>query len=363
MKTLFSDFKSPIFLLALLISYSQVNAQHKSDSTKKAVRFAGLPIITYNRTQGIYLGAMTSAFYKVNNNDTISPPSSTALVGLYTQEKSWMFGGMQQLYLNEDTWRIRFAGVRGNINFQFYNGDTEANTGGFENYSNDIVMVQTQVQRKIWNRIYGGVFAEYNNTKTYFTSQGDSLDERNMSNLGYIFSMDTRDNVYFPTKGVYANFKHQFYRDWLGTTNNFVRFKVNLNKFFDLLKDQRHILVARANLEIATGDVPFQGQGIVGMEDIRGYSEGKYRANQIYAIQSEYRWMFNNSRFGMVGFFGIASAVESFSDIFNSTLLPGGGAGIRYRMIPAMKINIGIDVGFGKDDYSLSFKIGESFAR
>jgi len=65
----------------------------------------------------------------------------------------------------------------------------------------------------------------------------------------------------------------------------------------------------------------------------------------------------------MVGFLGIASAVESFSDIFNTALLPGGGVGVRYRMIPAMKINIGIDVGFGKDDYSLSFKIGESFAR
>jgi hemolysin activation/secretion protein len=159
------------------------------------------------------------------------------------------------------------------------------------------------------------------------------------------------------------NFKNRFYRDWVGSDNNFERYEINYNQFFDLLNDQRHILIARVNLNLASGNVPFQGQGIVGGDDIRGYSQGKYRGNQIYALQSEYRWMFNRSRFGMVGFVGIASAVESFSDIFKSTLLPGAGAGFRYQIIPAMKINIGVDVGFGKDDYSLTFRIGESFGR
>ena len=116
-------------------------------------------------------------------------------------------------------------------------------------------------------------------------------------------------------------------------------------------------------MAVATGNVPFQGQGVVGRDDIRGYSQGQFRGNQVYALQSEYRWRFNNSRFGMVGFAGVASAVENFSDIFNSALLPGIGAGLRFQLIPALKINIGVDVGFGKNDYSLTFRIGEAFAR
>jgi outer membrane protein assembly factor BamA len=306
---------------------------------------------------------MTSAFYHVNKKDTLSPASSTGLFGIYTQEGSWMFGASQQFYLKEDKWRIRVGGAIGRVNFQFFNGDPESNVGTFEDYSNEAVYGVAQVQRKIWKRIYGGLYTEYNHTKTYFTSQGDSLDQRNMGNIGYVLSQDTRNDVYYPSSGTFVNFKHQFYRDWYGSDNNFIRIKVNYNRFFDLLKDQRHILIARANFEIASGDVPFQGQGVVGQDDIRGYSQGKYRANQIYTVQSEYRWMFNHSRFGMVGFLGVASAVETFSDIFHTTLLPGGGAGIRYRIIPAMKMNIGIDVGFGKDDYSLAFRIGESFSR
>ena len=352
-----------ILIASLFFSSINLNAQLKNDSTKKPVKIAAIPIINYNRTQGIYLGATISAFYTVNKKDTISPASSTGLVGLYTQEKSWAFGVMQQFYLKEDTWRVRAIAFRGNVNFQFFNGDADANVGSFENYSSESYMMIGQVQRKIWKRLYGGFYAEYNSNKTYFTSQGDSLDTRKMSNIGYIFSQDSRDNVYFPTKGIFMNFKNQFYRDWTGSDDNFTRFKVNYNQFFDLLKDQRHILVARMNLEIATGNVPFQGQAIVGMEDIRGYSEGKYRGNQLYTLQSEYRWMFNDSRFGMVGFLGVATAVESVSDIFNTSLLPGVGAGLRFRLIPSLKVNVGADVGFGKDDYSLTFRIGEAFGR
>jgi hypothetical protein len=32
-------------------------------------------------------------------------------------------------------------------------------------------------------------------------------------------------------------------------------------------------------------------------------------------------------------------------------------------MLPSEKVNIGIDGGIGKDDYSITFRIGESFGR
>ncbi len=358
-------FKVTVLFFVVFVSCTNVHAQFKPDSTKKekAVNFAAIPMINYNRTQGIIVGAMTQAYYKVNKNDTLSPASSTGLVGIYTAEKTWLAGIGQQLYFKQDTWRMRAFLVKGDANFQYFNGDANNNAGHYVDYSNDVEMVMGQMQRKIWKRIYAGFYGEYNNTQTYFSAEADSVDERKLSNIGYVISQDSRDDIQFPTKGIFMNFKSQFYRDWTGSDNDFDRYQINYTQFFDLLKDKRHILVARASLDIATGDVPFQAQGIVGRDDLRGYSQGQFRGNQVYAIQSEYRWMFNNSRFGMVGFLGIASAVESFSDIFHTNLLPGGGAGVRYRMIPSMKINIGVDVGFGKDDYSLTFRIGETFGR
>jgi outer membrane protein assembly factor BamA len=357
------DTKLFVTFIAFFLFGLVVNGQLRNKPLNKPLRIAAIPMINYNRTQGVIVGVIAQGYYKINKNDTVSPASSTGLMGFYTAQKTWVAGIGEQLYLNEDKWRIRAFLFKGNVNYQYFNEDANNNAGQYEDYSNDVVMAFGQIQRKVWRRIYAGLYGEYNNTKTYFNSHGDSLDERNLSNLGYVISNDARNDVQFPTKGIFVNFKNQFYRKWTGSDNDFIRYQVNYNQFFDLLKDQRHILVARVNMEIATGDVPFQGQAIVGRDDLRGYSQGKYRGNQVYALQSEYRWMFNNSKFGMVGFAGVASAVETFSDIFKSELLPGAGAGLRFRLIPSLKINIGVDVGFGKDDYSITFRIGEAFAR
>jgi len=168
--------------------------------------------------------------------------------------------------------------------------------------------------------------------------------------------------VNYPVHGIFFNFKNQFYRDWVGSDHKYTRYIINYNQFFDLAKNEKHILAVRANFDIATGDVPFEGQSVVGSDDIRGYSQGMYRGNQVYSVQSEYRWNFYK-KWGMVGFAGIASAVENAGDIFHSPLLPGIGAGIRFRMIPSEKVNVGIDGAIGKNDYSITFRIGEAFAR
>ena len=71
------------FLTVFLFYVTDINAQFKKDSTYKAFRVAAMPMINYNRTQGIIVGAMTQVYYKVNKSDTISPASSTGIIGIY----------------------------------------------------------------------------------------------------------------------------------------------------------------------------------------------------------------------------------------------------------------------------------------
>ena len=49
--------------------------------------------------------------------------------------------------------------------------------------------------------------------------------------------------------------------------------------------------------------------------------------------------------------------------MFDSEVLPGVGLGLRYLMIEKERINIGVDVATGKDDWGIYFRIGESFGR
>jgi outer membrane protein assembly factor BamA len=354
-----------LLFLLLLIPFVFVNGQKLPPIEKKQKpRIAAIPMINYNRTQGVVAGAFVSGFYKINKKDTISPSSSTGLMGMYTQEKSHMLFAFSRFYFAEDRWRITAAAGTMDINFQFYLEDPALSGGNFYDYSTKMNLVVLQLQRNIFKRLYFGPTGSFIKSTTTFGFPGvsgeDSVMQSNLNNVGYIISNDTRDHVQYPTRGMFLNFKNQFYRSWAGSDYKFERYLVTYNQFFKLKETQ--ILAVRASLNIAAGNVPFEGQSVVGGDDIRGYSQGKYRNDQVYALQAEYRWNFYK-RWGLVAFAGVASAVAKLSDIPDNDLLPGVGAGLRFKMLPSEKINIGIDYGKGKDDYSITFRIGEAFGR
>jgi hypothetical protein len=63
----------------------------------------------------------------------------------------------------------------------------------------------------------------------------------------------------------------------------------------------------------------------------------------------------------MVAFAGFGFAADRIGDIRFEDILPGGGAGIRFKMVRSEDINIGVDVAFGKQDWGLYFRVGEAF--
>jgi hemolysin activation/secretion protein len=362
--------KSLFLFLSLFFSYTVVLGQDSTatkTSRKQRSGLAAIPMINYNRTQGFVAGALVSYFYKINKKDTISPSSSTGLIGIYTEQKSYALLTYSQLYFAEDRWRVQAAIGTMDINFQFYYENPMTSVGNFYDYSTKANIISLQVQRNIFKRVYLGPLASFvKSTTTYGfpNEQGnDSVSVSSLNNLGYIISNDTRDHVQYPTRGMFMMFKNQFYRNWVGSDYAFERYHVTFNQFTKLNpKNDKHVLAMRASFNIASGTVPFEGQTVVGGDDIRGYSQGRYRNDQVYTLQAEYRWNFYK-RFGIVAFAGLASAVKHIGDIPDNDLLLGVGGGLRFKMLPSEKINIGIDGAKGKDDYSITFRIGESFSR
>ena len=367
----FFQFRPPAIALVIVVtilsglSSHPVSAQEQIEEDTKNVKWAGIPYFNYNNTIGFTFGALGRAFYSANRADTISPSSSTGIFGMYTTNKTYFAFAFQQLYLDEDNWRMKFAAGLGNLNFQYWQ-TLPVSEGVFIGFGTNSTFAMAQVERRIYDKLYGGINAFYINAKTEFDLPEwvpDSLvqEEVNLNNVGYVLNYDKRENQFNPRGGFNIEFKHGFYRDWLNSDYNFQKFEFTYNHFFRI-RNNNNILVTRVNAKISTGNVPFQGQNVVGQDDIRGYSSGKYRNNQVYAIQTEYRWRFYK-KWGMVGFVGMASAVDTMADIPDEDLLPGVGLGLRYMMIEKERINIGIDIATGKDDWGLYFRIGESFMR
>ena len=353
-----------LFILLFVTTTSFSQKKEKKDKEERNFKFAGIPMIGYNRTVEFSFGLLLNGYYKVNRNDTISPSSSTSLIGMYTTNKSYFGAVVQQFYFKEDKWRLKLIGGFGNANLQVYHQFDQA--GQYIDYTTLISILSLDAKRRIYKKLYVGLNGSLMNANTTFDISNPEtgeqvVDEQVLNNGGVNLLWDSRDNVNYPIKGLHVFLNSYFYEKWMGNDSSFMQIEFSYN-FYMNFKSERRVLLLRYYSKSSFGEVPFQGQNVVRGDDIRGYSQGKYRDNQIYTYQAEYRHRFKN-RFGFVAFAGIAAAVPDMLSLLNTTYLPGIGVGARFMLIEKEKINMGIDVAVGRDDWSLTFRIGEAFSR
>ena len=350
------DAAGSIFLLFLFLVASPCFAQQDSTVSTKP-KFAAIPLVGYDNSQGVALGLFTSAFYHLNSNDVISPPSQSGIAARFTGNGSKLAVIFSQWYLQEDTYRITAAAGLGNSNFQVYAHPLPGDW--FIPFSTDFRMALLRVQRQWFPNFYFGAGFVYSYAETVFEVPNLPDDftttKGTYNNISILASFDNRNNVYAPSSGWFIDLNTMLFPTFIGSDNTFTKVKFIANNYHSITED--NILAFRATAEAAVGDVPFQAQTVVGNNDIRGYTNGKFRGDQVYTAQAEWRYFFT-PKVGTVAFFG-AAVVNDEGEF--SELLPGIGAGARYRVIPEMNINIGIDIAKGKEDWGLYFRISEAF--
>jgi len=357
-------------IIILLIGFSfcyvtDVNSQgmpssgssSSPDLEEKRISFVPVPYLNYSRTLGFTFGAIPMAMYKVNPNDTVSPASITGLLGMFTTNDSWYTMFFQRLYLKEDDWRVTAAGGTGSVNFKFY---LDAPISGFINYNTQSDFLFFEVQRRLYKDLYVGINYIYTKFNTQFElDEVPEFEPTTLHGLGFKLAYDHRDDVYYPRNGMLSEADFTTYPEFL--KNSFISNKIEIkhNQYFSMRND-KDVIAGRLYGGFGVGDLSFEQQFIVGRQDIRGYTQGKYRGDQLLALQGEYRWNFHQ-KISAVGFAGIATVSGSNNEEDNGIFLPGVGTGIRYNIVPKYHMNAGIDVAVGKDDWGVYFKIGEAF--
>ncbi|KIQ14447.1 membrane protein [Flavobacterium sp. MEB061] len=348
-----------LFFLFCLLASAQ-NKQIDSATTPapaKNIDFNVMPYINYNRTLDFMFGAIPMMMYKIDKTDTISPKSLSGLSGVYTTNKSYFISLFNKFYFKEDKWRAQLFFVTGDHNSQFYMDDLEA--PDFYDYGTKTTIVNTSLQRKIIKSLYLGIGYSYAHYNTKYEDDVQPASITHTNGLQLITLYDTRNAVYYPTKGDKIRLRWITYPEWFGNDVNANKILTEYNKYFPM-RSGTDVLAARFSGKFGLGNIAFEQQVTIGGEDIRGYSEGKYRGDGLIALQSEYRYNFNK-KMGLVGFAGIATIYGSDTADFNWNIYPGAGVGYRYRAFKTEKFNVGLDAAVGKGDWGIYFRIGEAF--
>ncbi len=334
----------------------QETAPHKDTTAaakKSRIGVTGMPSLSFDQSSGAGFGGMGMMFFPIGNKPG-TPPSRVGVAAQIATDKSWYAFGFAQLYLFNDRLRLSVLGGYRNSHFQTWVDTGDGSTAEIPYDSKGpIVLLATLV--RVAGKLYIGPTAHLMRMEVKFEPEGqDPYYQTSRSNsLGAAVVWDSKDNPYNPSKGVTANLRFSANPSWMGNDSTFNKLMFLTNYYHRF--NSKMVLASRVTANAGLGHVPFSSQSYVGNTDLRGYTKGEYRGNQVYTIQSELRWNFYR-RWGCVGFFGLAMTVDPVSK-----LLPGGGGGIRFKILRKYDINAGVDAAGGRHDWGVYFRLTEAF--
>lgn len=180
-----------------------------------------------------------------------------------------------------------------------------------------------------------------------------------VNGIGLAALFDTRDNIYSPVRGWYADVSSMVYRQVLGSQFTFTNYTVDIRRYKSLAPHTVLALQGFANLNV--GEVPFKLAATLGGPYLlRGYYNGRYRDNNALAFQAEVRQRLIG-RLGGVVFASAGNVANVLSEFSPTEWKVAGGAGLRYLISRKEHLNLRFDVAVGQQTHGIYVNISEAF--
>ena len=352
---------------------NQGNAQPsniESDRKQKHGEFVFAPIPMHSPAIGAGLELGVGYIFKLNQDDKVSPPSAIGAGALFTSNGTRGGALGVKLYLKEDLYRVTLAGGRARVNYDFFGtGIIAGNEGRFIPLTSRGTAIFGEMLRRVKGKIYVGGRVQYRQLSIAIRPQdGDSegrpgideveLDARTVA-LGLKTTRDTRNDTFYPTRGSLFEFTSDFFDQAWGSRFEYQVYKTDFNRYVTLAP--RHVFAYRAMGCAANGRVPFYDLCLYGaMNDLRGYTAGRYQDRRMFATQAEYRVELPK-RFGLVAFGGFGGVARHLNEFRMDQLLPAAGAGGRFRLTKESHVNFRVDFAVGRNGHTVTIGVGEAF--
>lgn len=289
------------------------------------------------------------------------PPSISALFGFYTENDTWMAGGVHFGVWNNDNIRYTGALATGSINMKFYGLGVTGDRGIDFNIEPNILYqgIKLRLNR---SRFFAGINYLLIDTKSQFDGSqllpglvidSGSRDAAVILTLDY----DSRDTIFTPASGFIAAIEGSFFRKTVGSDTDFEKYKAKVFHF-STLSDQ-FVLGLRGELETVNGgalDIPYYHYPFV---DLRGIPVMRYQGESVAVGEAELRWNFT-PRWSVVGFGGVGRTTDTnISD--TSDTVYSKGAGLRYFIARRFGAHVGFDIAKGPEDTAFYLQFGHAW--
>ena len=330
------------------------------------ILIAPLPMINPTLDNGLAL--VGGYLYRLDRTDQVTPPSLTVVGGFATSNDSWGGAFLQKLHLRRDRVRILGVAAYADVNYDYYGIGQDAGNAGRSielNQKGPVAVVDTLV--RVAPQWYAG--GRYQILDMRVFTPGLSVDggptipaadaTLRTAALGPRAQFDSRDNPFYPRRGIHFDVVASFYGEAVGGRRKYQSYQAFVSHFVSA--GERDVIAWHTVVCGVYGSVPFYDICALGKSsDLRGYQLGQYRDDRMIAAQAEWRreiWW----RFGGVLFAGVGEVSPEFSRVSWNDLLPSGGVGVRLTLAKQNHVNLRVDYAWGKKSSALYVSVAEAF--
>lgn len=359
--------------LLFAMSTGSLFAQETDESSENLeVKNWGIaPIIAPFYSPETGFGGVVSGILYWNADRNAARPDQLSLTAVYTEKDQFFTGLNIDKYLMGDRllaeinvgfndWKNTFYGIGG-----------EPPPGFDDSYEEDFTSSGYRISGglavKLGEGIYLGADWNYSDTEMDEFESGGWLESSGLLGLdggviagpGVSLTMDTRDEAFYPTRGILFETEYRRFDEVFASDYNFDSAALDFRIYHSIRPE--HILAAHAEVEYTDGDVPFYRlPSLSSRSSMRGVEDGVFIDKTRYAVQAEYRfpiWQrFGGAVFAAGG--NVAPALEDLGDDIHFA----GGFGVRYTIETRKHINIRLDIGFDEEgETNVYFTLREAF--
>ncbi|SOE22529.1 Surface antigen [Spirosomataceae bacterium TFI 002] len=361
----------PLFVIPILFVENNAFSQNElsNDSTSNKIfrekSLFVLPVAFRYPETGWGGGVAATSSWTWAKDSVGSKPSQASIGVTYTQNKQILaffpfsvFAKNNKFYFNSDIGWYRY-------NYYYYG--VGENVVPEEIFDVDYLRIRFLASRQINAKTYVGLRLNLEPYNVTGTEEGGELssgkifgsNDSRTSALGLAILRDTRDNVFYPRKGLFGEFSILPSTKLFGSNVEFLQLNLDLAKYASLSEK----VVSASHIYAMNNfgkNVPFNQLALIGgAKRMRGIYYGYFRDKNAVILQEELRW--EVWRFiGLVGF-GAVTFMGDEVDYLRLTK-PKFTYGAGLRIATKNHLNLRLDYGlspYGSGNFYAT--IGEAF--
>ena len=337
----------------------------REDETRLKIQdgnFVAVPIPMANPTLDAGLIAGAAYFYpQTEDQEREQPASVSGVAAMYTTNESWALGAFHDAYWRDDRWRFNSMLGAADLRLSLIAPENSESRDGADWRVRGAFFNGRFLRRLSGDWYGGGLFRFIDSEQSITIQSGEETADYDLDadiaavGVGIVIEYDSRDMPTGPYSGRHFKAEGLFNVQTIGSSEDYQTYTLEFNSYHQL--SDSLVLAWQLRGCEKGGKPPLWDACLI---PLRGFAAFDYLGQSSASGQAEVRWR-AYKRLGLVTFGGGGWAGESFSTAGDDESTLSYGAGIRYEVLPAKRLNMRLDFAWSDDSNGIYLSVGEAF--